>query len=73
MYFADPNSPWKSGTNEHTNGLLRKYCSKGANFNQLTINQIKVAQVKLNNRLRKVLNRKTPKQEFKIPLRALET
>jgi len=25
VYFSDPQSPWKRGTNETTNSLLREY------------------------------------------------
>lgn len=73
VYFANPNSPWQRGTNENTNGLLRQYFPKGTDFSKVTMNQIKFAQERLNNRPRKVLNWKTPKEEFKRLLGALET
>jgi len=60
VYFAHPYASWERGTNENTNGLIRRYFPKGTDFNKVTLKQLKAVQNKLNNRPRKVLNYKTP-------------
>lgn len=60
VYFAHPYASWERGTNENTNGLIRRYFPKGTDFNNITLKQLKAVQNKLNNRPRKVLNYKTP-------------
>jgi IS30 family transposase len=62
IYFAHPYSSWERGTNENTNGLIRRFFPKGTDFNTITLKQIKEAEYKLNNRPRKVLGYKTPNQ-----------
>lgn len=62
VYFAHPYSSWERGTNENTNGLIRRYFPKGTNFNDITENQLKEVEYKLNNRPRKVLGYKTPSE-----------
>ena len=61
IYFAHPYSSWERGTNENTNGLIRRYFPKGTDFNLVTEEQLKTVQDKLNNRPRKCLKYKTPK------------
>lgn len=62
IYFANPYSSWERGTNENTNGLIRRFFPKGTDFNKITNEQLKQAQFKLNNRPRKVLGYKTPNE-----------
>lgn len=72
VYFADPRSPWQSGTNENTNSLIRQYFPKGTDFSKVTLQQIKFAQDRLNNRPRKVLNWSTTLKAFKTLTGALK-
>lgn len=62
VYFAHPYSSWERGTNENTNGLIRRYFPKGTDFNAVNELQLKTVQERLNNRPRKVLNFKTPSE-----------
>jgi IS30 family transposase len=69
VYFCDPSSPWQRGTNENTNGLLRQYLPKGADFTHLTQSDLDHIATKLNNRPRKTLNYVTPSDILKALLR----
>lgn len=60
VYFAHPYSSWERGTNENTNGLIRRFLPKGTNFNDVSEEQLQIIEDKLNNRPRKVLGFKTP-------------
>jgi IS30 family transposase len=64
IYFAHPYSSWERGTNENTNGLIRRFFPKGTDFNQITLKQLKDAQNNLNDRPRKVLGFKTPNEKM---------
>lgn len=63
-YFANPYHSWERGTNENTNGLLRRYFPKRTNFINLTKDQVNQAVYALNNRPRKCLGFKTPQEVF---------
>ncbi len=60
IYFAHLYSSWERGTNENTNGLIRRYLPKGTNFNNIDTKQLQIIQDKLNNGPRKILGYKTP-------------
>ena len=62
IYFAHPYSSWERGTNENTNGLIRRYLPKGTDFNLIDNKKLIEIQEKLNNRPRKIIGFKTPKE-----------
>lgn len=62
IYFAHPYSSYERGTNENTNGLIRRFLPKGTDFNTVSYEQLKAIENNLNNRPRKVLGYRTPNQ-----------
>ena len=64
VYFADPYASWQKGAIENANGLIRQYIPKGVNFNNITDDEIRNIQHKLNRRPREKLNFSTPLVEF---------
>jgi len=68
IYFAHPYSSWERGTNENTNGLIRRFFPKGTDFSKVTSTQLQSAQNNLNNRPRKVLGYKTPNEMMELEI-----
>ncbi len=64
FYFCDPYSSWQRGLNENINGLIRQYIPKGTNFENITKQQIREIENKLNHRPRKSLGWRTPHEVF---------
>ena len=64
IYFAYPYHAWERGTNENTNGLLRQYFPKSYDFNLITEQELQHVVKRLNNRERKRLKFKSPKDVF---------
>ena len=62
VYFCHPASPWEKGTCENTNGLIRDMLYGIEDFR--TLNQYQVGRIArlLNERPRKTLGFKTPKE-----------
>ncbi len=69
IYFAHPYSSWERGTNENTNGLIRRHLPKGTDFNQTDEKTLMIIQEKLNNRPRKIIAYKTPQEIMDIELK----
>ena len=70
VYCCDPHSPWRRGTNENTNGLLRQDMPKGAVLSLLTGADPGAIADQRGDRPRKTLNWDTPKQRLELLLRA---
>lgn len=64
VYFADPYSSWQRGTNENTNGLVRRYLPKRTDFTKLTQSDLDDIVEEINNRPRKVLDYKTANEVY---------
>jgi IS30 family transposase len=71
IYFAHPYHSWERGLSEHTNGLLRQYFPKRMSFLNLSEKDLARAVERINNRPRKILNYRTPAEEFHRSLVAL--
>lgn len=71
IYFAHPYSSWERGTNENTNGLIRRFLPKGTNFNEIDEKELLFIQEKLNNRPRKIIGFKTPKEILDLELKSV--
>lgn len=72
IYFAHPYSSWERGTNENTNGIIRRfYPKKTTDFNTLNENELLAFQIRLNNRPRKVLGYYTPNEIYQKEINKL--
>lgn len=64
VYFADPYASGQRGTNENTNGLLRRYLPKKTSFRNLSQGELNDIVAEINNRPRKCLGYATPHELF---------
>lgn len=63
-FFSDPYSSWQRGTNEHHNGLIRRYLPKKTDFSGLTQEELDDIVHEINTRPRKCLGFYTPREVF---------
>ena len=72
IYFAHAYHSWERGTNENTNGLIRRYFPKKTLFANIKEEQLKQIVEELNHRPRKRLGYKSPYEVFNdVQLRML--
>lgn len=60
IFFAHPYASFERGTNENTNGLVRRYFPKGTDFASVSEEEVARVEYALNTRPRKRLKWKTP-------------
>jgi transposase, IS30 family len=63
-YFADPYCSWQRGTNESTNGLIRRYFPKGTDFQLVSQGAVNEEVIRRNSTPRQVLGYQTPSEVF---------
>jgi len=69
VYFCDPYCVWQRGTVENTNGLLRQYFPRRRDFSTITAKELQAVEERLNDRPRKVLGYRTPREVFYASLK----
>ena len=71
LYFADPGCPWQRGVNENTNGILRRYFPKKTDLRTVDQKLLDEVLSLINNRPKKRLGYRTPKNVLFEPKGAL--
>jgi IS30 family transposase len=64
IYFAQPYQAWQRGLNEQVNGLIRQYLPKNSDLRDVSDDQLRFIENRLNHRPRKTLGFKTPYEVF---------
>lgn len=63
-YFCQPYHSWEKGSVENVLGIVRRYLPKKTDFGKIKNRTIKWIEDRINNRPRKCLDYKTPKEVF---------
>ncbi len=64
VFFAHPYHSWERGTNENTNGLIRRLYPKKTSFSEIGRAELKRIDTFLNDRPRKCLGWMTPREKM---------
>ena len=62
IYYCDPYKPQQRGTVENTIGLLRQYITNQTDLNEISEEHIRQIENQMNDRPRKCLDYKTPRE-----------
>lgn len=66
VFFCHPYSSWEKGTNENTNGLVRRYLPRGSSLENTNQDDLDDIAWELNNRPRKALQYATPQEVLEL-------
>jgi len=66
VFFCHPYHSWEKGTNENTNGLVRRYLPRGSSLENITQDDLDDIAWELNNRPRKSLEYATPQEMLEL-------
>ena len=66
IFFCDPHSPWQRPTNEHTNGMLRRWLPKGTNLAVHTRADLDHIETNINTMPRRLHHGKSAQHIFDI-------
>lgn len=72
VYFCHPYHSWEKGTNENTNGLVRRYLPRKTELELVTQKDLDDIAWELNNRPRKTLGFKTPWEMLQLEYSKLQ-
>lgn len=64
VFYCHKSSPWEKGSNENTNGRLRRFLPKRADIKNITQEKLDEVMKTMNNTPRKCLDYRTPKELF---------
>lgn len=64
IYVAAPRSPWQRGSNEHVNGMIRRYLAKGTDLNLISKKRLRWIETRINNIPRRSLQWDTANTKY---------
>ena len=65
IYYCHPYSSWERGTNEQTNGMIRRFIPKGSIITTILKKEIKEIQDWINNYPRRIFDGKSANEKEK--------
>ena len=65
IYYCEPYASYQRGSNEHVNGIIRRFWKKGTDFSNLLNEEILDTQNKINQMPREIFNWKSSLDLFK--------